>query len=104
MELFVALILIFLGGTASYGISQLWVGARGRFSDRTADHGPQMWAAMHRGPLTLGALLAAAAAVTMTLLAADGREREHDRTLSRSHAGPGPREREGLRRLIADGS
>jgi hypothetical protein len=28
MELFVALILIFLGGTASYGISQLWVGAR----------------------------------------------------------------------------
>ena len=28
MELFVALILIFLGGTASYGISQLWVGTR----------------------------------------------------------------------------
>jgi hypothetical protein len=28
MELFVALILIFLGGMASYGISQLWVGAR----------------------------------------------------------------------------
>ncbi len=31
MELFVALILIFLGGTASYGISQLWVGARDLF-------------------------------------------------------------------------
>src|SRR5688572_9104930 len=28
MELFVALILMFLGGTASYGVAQLWVGAR----------------------------------------------------------------------------
>jgi len=31
MELFIALILIFLGGTASYGVAQLWVGGRDLF-------------------------------------------------------------------------
>jgi NAD(P)-dependent dehydrogenase (short-subunit alcohol dehydrogenase family) len=76
-------------------------GARGRFSDRATEHSPQLWTAMHKGPVTLGVLLAAGAAVAMTLLAADRREREHDRDLSRPSAGPGPEEREELRELMS---
>jgi hypothetical protein len=58
---------------------------------------------MHKGPLTLGVLLAAAAAASMTLLAADRRQPDHDRDLSRPNAGPGPREREELKELIERG-
>ncbi len=76
-------------------------GARGRFSDRATEHSPQLWTAMHKGPVTLGVLLAAGAAIAMTLLAADRREREHDRDLSWPNAGPGPREREELRHLMS---
>ena len=57
---------------------------------------------MHKGPLTLGALLGAGAAIAMTLLAAGRRERDDDRDLARPHAGPGPKEREELRELIAE--
>jgi hypothetical protein len=40
MELFVALILIFLGGTASYGVSQLWVGMRDLWRQLRLSVGP----------------------------------------------------------------
>ena len=58
---------------------------------------PQLWASMHRGPLTLGALLAAGAAIAMGALA-------FRNGAARQDAGPAhhltARDREGLRRII----
>lgn len=76
-------------------------GARGRFSDRSSDYSPLLWTATHRQALALGALLAAGAALAMTVLASDRHEREHDRDVPLPHAGPGPKEREELKELMA---
>ena len=72
-------------------------GAHGRFGDGAAEDSPQLWAAMHRGPLTLGVLLAAGAAIAMGALAsrngADCQDAEPAHHLT-------ARDREGLRRII----
>jgi len=72
-------------------------GAHGAFDARASRFSPQAWAITHRG-LTLGALLAAGAAVAMGALSmsADGAARDEEPI----HPGPGPREREQLRTLI----
>jgi NAD(P)-dependent dehydrogenase (short-subunit alcohol dehydrogenase family) len=75
-------------------------GARGRFTDRASDRSPLLWTSMHKRGVTLGTLLAAGAAVAMTMLAADGRNGDGDSDLSRRHAGPGPQEREELKELM----
>jgi hypothetical protein len=76
-------------------------GAHGRFGDRSSEWSPQAWASMHRS-VTVGALLAAGAAVAMGLLSWNGNGTPAEEPASREprHAGPGPREREQLRALI----
>jgi NAD(P)-dependent dehydrogenase (short-subunit alcohol dehydrogenase family) len=51
-------------------------GAYGRFGDRAAASSPQLWAATHRGSVTLGAIVAAAALVGMAIVAASGKREE----------------------------
>lgn len=75
-------------------------GAEGRFSDRASDSSPQLWASTHRRQISLGALLAAGAAVAMSALAAGGERREDDEHAT--YPGPGPRERAGLKALIEE--
>ncbi len=72
-------------------------GAHGTFGEGAIAGSPQLWASLHRAPLTVGGLLAAGAAVAMGLLSMRGRG-----------ADPGPegprrlthRDLDGLRRLI----
>jgi NAD(P)-dependent dehydrogenase (short-subunit alcohol dehydrogenase family) len=71
-------------------------GAHGAFDARASDFSPQAWAITHRG-ITLGALLAAGAAIAMGALSI-GVEENHEE--AHDYAGPGPREREQLRTLI----
>ena len=72
-------------------------GAHGAFDQRASDFSPQVWAITHPR-LTLGALLAAGAALAMGVLALDAdNHEEHPR-----YPGPGPREREQLRTLIEE--
>jgi NAD(P)-dependent dehydrogenase (short-subunit alcohol dehydrogenase family) len=72
-------------------------GAHGAFDARASDFSPQAWAATHRR-VTLGMLLAAAAALAAGSIALSG-EGEEDRRTPR-YAGPGPRERDQLKTLI----
>jgi NAD(P)-dependent dehydrogenase (short-subunit alcohol dehydrogenase family) len=74
-------------------------GAHGRFDDRASSWSAQSWAARHR-TATLGALLAAGAALAMGALSlsADG---GHDDPEAIRPAGPGPQERQRLRALMA---
>ena len=71
-------------------------GAHGTFDEQASEHSAQLWAATHRGSITLGALLAAGAAVAMGLLASSSPEGDD----WRESPGPGPRERAELRALI----
>jgi len=73
-------------------------GAHGTFDDRSADWSLQAWAITHRR-VTLGALLAAGAALAMGVLSmgADGNNSDDE---EHTYAGPGPREREQLKTLI----
>ena len=56
-------------------------GAHGRFGAASYEQSPQLWASMHRGPLTVGALLAAGAAIAMGVLSSsssgNGRVHHH---------------------------
>jgi NAD(P)-dependent dehydrogenase (short-subunit alcohol dehydrogenase family) len=72
-------------------------GAHGTFDARAADFSPQAWAITHRR-ITLGALLAAGAAIAMGALSI-GAERNSEEEVH-DYAGPGPRERKQLRTLI----
>ena len=71
-------------------------GAHGTFDDQASAHSAQLWASTHRGPITLGALLAAGAALAMGLLASSSEDGDD----WRKSPGPGPRERAELRALI----
>ena len=71
-------------------------GAHGRFGARASTWSAQAWAATHRGA-TLGALLAAGAAVAMGALSLSA---DADSSEPRGYAGPGPRERAQLRSLM----
>jgi NAD(P)-dependent dehydrogenase (short-subunit alcohol dehydrogenase family) len=70
-------------------------GAHGRFDDRSSSWSAQAWAVRHRG-ISLGAVLAAGAAIAMGALSLNA---EHDRETVGS-AGPGPRERAQLKALL----
>ncbi len=72
-------------------------GAHGRFDEIASEWSPQLWASTHR-TATLGALLAAAAAVAMGALAMNAPPNDND-NLAR-HPGLGPRDRERLKSII----
>jgi hypothetical protein len=59
-------------------------GAHGRFGDAAAGDSAQLWASMHRGPLTVGALLAAGAVLAMGMLSSgsDNNRVPHHESLS----------------------
>jgi NAD(P)-dependent dehydrogenase (short-subunit alcohol dehydrogenase family) len=73
-------------------------GAHGRFDARASGWSPQLWVAMHRHALALGALVVGGAAAT--LASRNGRGNEEDDL--HVPAGPGPRERAELRALIQE--
>ena len=75
-------------------------GAHGTFGDRAADYSPQLWAAMHRGTITLGALLGVGVGLAAMGLAAAIRRRREDEYSHVPDAGLGPRERAELKHLI----
>jgi hypothetical protein len=69
-------------------------GAQGTFGARAAGESSQLWASMHRTPLTIGALLAAGTAIAMGLLSSNGNGPErHVNSLD-------ARDRANLQRLI----
>jgi NAD(P)-dependent dehydrogenase (short-subunit alcohol dehydrogenase family) len=72
-------------------------GAHGAFDARAHGSSPQAWAATHRG-VTVGMLLAAAAAIAVGAMSL-GKDDQEERRAPRS-PGPGPRERDRLRTLI----
>lgn len=70
-------------------------GAHGAFDHRASDFSPQVWAITHPR-LSLGALLAAGAALVMGALSIAGdNDEEHPH-----YPGPGPQERDQLRTLM----
>lgn len=75
-------------------------GAHGAFDHRAIASSRQLWAATHRGRVTLGMMAAAGAAIAIGLLAARRRQTEDEHAYDPPHAGPGPRERKDLRALI----
>ena len=75
-------------------------GAHGSFGDRATDYSPQLWAAMHRGAITLGALLGVGVGLAAMGLAAATRRRREDEFSHVPDAGLGPRERAELKHLI----
>jgi NAD(P)-dependent dehydrogenase (short-subunit alcohol dehydrogenase family) len=75
-------------------------GAHGNFGDRAADRSPQLWAAMHRNGLTLGALLGFGVGLAAMGLAAASRRRDEDDYSHVPDAGLGPKDRAELKDLI----
>lgn len=75
-------------------------GAHGAFDHRAVNRSPQLWAAKHRGTVTLGMLLASTAAVVIGVTAARRRAEEDELACAPQNPGPGPHEREELRSLI----
>jgi len=73
-------------------------GAHGPFGEHAIEHSPQLWASTHRGSLSAGALLAAAAFIAFSIVSSTG-DRNDDPT-ERPQGGPGPREREELKAVI----
>ena len=75
-------------------------GARGRFGDRAADRSPQLWAATHRGSLTLGALVGIGVGLAAMRLASASRRSSEDDYGRVPDAGLGPKDRAELKHLI----
>lgn len=75
-------------------------GAHGAFGDRATDRSAQLWAAMHRNGITLGALLGIGVGLAAMGLAATSRARYGEGHSHVPDAGLGPRERAELKHLI----
>jgi len=75
-------------------------GSHGTFGDRASDRSPQLWTAIHRKSVTVGALVGIGLGLAAVRLSATGPRLDGDGQSYLPDAGLGPKEREDLRRLI----